>query len=95
MKKIESLVTMTAVVTLVCSSVIGCSRKPGPEGGPAGSAGPGGRQPPAEAFTACNSKKSGDSCSMKLGDREAKGTCEAEPNSTDNKLSCRPARPEK
>lgn len=95
MKKIVPLVTITAVVALAFSSVFGCSKKPGPEGGPMGSAGPFGGQPPAEAFTACDGKKSGDSCSIKMGDRETNGSCVAASNSTDNKLSCRPDRPAK
>jgi len=47
--------------------------------------------PPAEAYTACESKAAGDSCTVTLHDRTVDGTCDQRPS--DDKLSCRPSRP--
>lgn len=53
------------------------------------------REPPAEAFDACNGKKEGDSCTVKHGDREMAGKCGSPPKgATDQRLMCRLQRPE-
>jgi hypothetical protein len=52
---------------------------------------PGG-MPPEEVFTACDGKKAGDACSVKMGDRALDGTCAVPPESAqDSRLSCRPS----
>jgi hypothetical protein len=50
--------------------------------------------PPPEAYAACDGKKQGDSCRVKLGDREMDGTCEnPPPGASESRLACRPAGP--
>ncbi|MCK9460062.1 MAG: hypothetical protein M0R80_10520 [Proteobacteria bacterium] len=57
--------------------------------------GPGGGRPPEEALAACDGKKTGDACSMKIGDRATEGTCSAPPEGAEGgRLSCRPVAPE-
>ncbi len=55
------------------------------------------RQPPqipSEAYTACEGKASGSTCSVQFGDRSLSGTCEAPPPNASNKaLACRPSGP--
>lgn len=46
---------------------------------------------PAEAYTACESKSSGDACSVQIRDRTIEGTCTAHPS--DQRLFCRPSGP--
>jgi hypothetical protein len=53
---------------------------------------PGG--PPAEAYSACSGKSQGDTCTVKMRDREVTGSCEnPPPNATNKSLACRPAGP--
>jgi hypothetical protein len=47
--------------------------------------------PPQEAFDACASAQKGDACTVHLGDREVKGTCESFPGK--DALACRPSGP--
>jgi len=46
---------------------------------------------PPEAFAACSSKASGDTCSVSFRGQTLEGTCAAHP--TDSKLFCRLHRP--
>jgi hypothetical protein len=53
---------------------------------------PPGGGPPPEAYDACIGKAKGDACTVELGDRPMKGTCESPPpNAKDTRLSCRPS----
>jgi hypothetical protein len=45
--------------------------------------------PPEEAFTACQSKSAGDSCTATMRDHQEPGTCTAFPS--DGRLFCRPS----
>ena len=45
------------------------------------------RRPPQEAFDACTSKASGDTCHVTLGEHVINGTCATTPEQT---LACRP-----
>jgi hypothetical protein len=47
--------------------------------------------PPEEAYSACDSKKLGDECTVTLHDHTHKGTCDQ--RESDTRLSCRPAHP--
>jgi hypothetical protein len=44
--------------------------------------------PPAEAFSACEGKASGDACTVQLRDRAVSGTCDTPPG--ESRLACRP-----
>jgi hypothetical protein len=55
--------------------------------GPPGLGGPPGAPPP-EAFEACSGHAAKDACTVKLADKEIKGTCDAPP--TETRLVCRP-----
>ena len=47
--------------------------------------------PPPAAFDACASKGAGDTCSVKLGDRDIAGICTAPPSgASDPRISCLP-----
>jgi hypothetical protein len=60
---------------------------PGPSA-PADRGPPGGRrEPPPFAFTACDGKAAGDTCSVQLHDTEISGTCAA---TSDDRVFCRP-----
>jgi hypothetical protein len=48
------------------------------------------RQPPAEAFTACKDKQTGDICQVVMHDATIAGQCAAIP---DGRLACRPDQP--
>jgi hypothetical protein len=53
---------------------------------------PKGGGPPPLAYSACSGKSKGDACSVKLGEREMKGTCEnPPPDAEDTRLACRPS----
>jgi hypothetical protein len=74
------------VASCALAQVLSACGNPG--GGPGGPAG----GPPAEAYTACTGKKSGDACDVKMGDKTESGTCAAAPDgASDARLSCRPA----
>ena len=47
------------------------------------------RQPPPEAFTACESKKAGDACTADVHGQSLAGTCTA---ADDAKVFCRPTK---
>ncbi|APR83396.1 Hypothetical protein A7982_08745 [Minicystis rosea] len=47
--------------------------------------------PPPEAFTACDGKARGDTCSVQFHDTAVQGTCDAPPDAS--KLACRPNHP--
>jgi hypothetical protein len=47
--------------------------------------------PPAEAYAACQSKNAGDTCGVKIHNREIMGTCASHPS--DGRLFCLPDRP--
>jgi hypothetical protein len=47
-----------------------------------------------EALSACEGKKSGDSCTVKMGDREMAGACASHPSDAgESQLACRPVHP--
>jgi hypothetical protein len=49
------------------------------------------REPPPEAFSACESKVEGDACTVSLRDRELHGVCATERDG--KRLFCRPEGP--
>lgn len=49
------------------------------------------REPPPEAFTACESKTAGEACTVSFHDREIHGVCETERDG--KRLFCRPEGP--
>jgi hypothetical protein len=49
------------------------------------------REPPPQAFSACESKAAGDACTVTMPDREIHGVCETERSG--NRLFCRPEGP--
>jgi hypothetical protein len=49
------------------------------------------REPPPEAFSACEGKSDGDACTVSLRDREIRGVCATKPSGT--RLFCRPTEP--
>jgi hypothetical protein len=101
--KMQLLLAKSNVVMCLATAlaIAGCNKNPPPGRSPAeGSAalenGHGPRELPKEAYTACEGKNSGDACSVKFGEREQTGKCEAPPQgASDTRLSCRPERPER
>ena len=47
--------------------------------------------PPAAAFTACESKSVGESCSITTPRGNETGSCKADPRASSSKLACVPA----
>lgn len=78
----NSLRSRPAVAAAVASFVVSFVAVASADGPPS---------PPAEAYTACESKSSGDACTVQFRDRTIEGTCTAHPS--DQRLVCRPNGP--
>jgi hypothetical protein len=70
-----------AASALVLSSIAYAALAQEPPPGPP-------REPPPEAFTACDSKAEGDACTVSLGEHEIHGVCATERSG--KRLFCRP-----
>ncbi|WP_029407454.1 hypothetical protein [Thiomicrorhabdus sp. Milos-T2] len=69
-------------------SITACASGPNQQGG--GKKDGKGAKPPAEAFTACESKSAGQSCTVTSSRGEMTGTCKAPPQG-EGELACVPA----
>ncbi len=73
---LRSLLALSAVTTLLAVAVAAEADPPAP---------------PAEAYTACDSKAEGDACTVTIHEHTITGTCATLPKET--KLHCRPSGP--
>ncbi|MET0341482.1 MAG: hypothetical protein ABW252_10815 [Polyangiales bacterium] len=84
-----SVSPLLAAIGLVGSWFVAEAHAEPPPAGGGEHAGHGGppREPPPFAFTACEDKSAGDTCTVQLRDHELTGSCES---TSDDRLFCRP-----
>ena len=80
LRTLRAAASTAAILGLASSLALADEPPPGPP-----------REPPPEAFAACESKSEGDACAVSLRDREIHGTCETERSG--KRLFCRPDGP--